>query len=102
MADPIDSASGIIKHWEVITGTVVGLLAILGIIIKRRDGKTVVTQKDLDLLDARIEARIFQCASDIKKAINDSMNNVYEDISKKDNHTNNRIDEILKNTNRRE
>jgi len=99
MSDPIDTATGIMKHWEAITGAAVGILAIFGVIIKRRDGKTIVTQKDLDLLDARIEARIFQCAFDIKKAINESANGIYADINKKDAHVNNRIDDILKDGN---
>ena len=99
MSDPIDTATGIMKHWEAITGVTMGILAVLGIIVKRRDGKTIVTQKDLDLLDARIEARIFQCASDIKKAINESAAGIYADINKKDDHVNNRIDSILKDKN---
>lgn len=96
MSDPVDAASGIMRHWEVLTGILAGILAVFGVIVKRKDGKTIVTQKDLDLLDSRIDNRILKSTSELKKAINDSMSSVYSDISKNNDHINGRVDEILK------
>lgn len=95
MSDEVTVATGMIKHWETITGAVVGLLAIFGIVIGRKKGVSPVTTNDLALLELRIENRISQCASEIKKTISDSMGDIYDHVDKKDSHTNSRIDNIL-------
>lgn len=95
MKDEAEVATGIIKYWESITGAIIGLLAIFGIVLGKKKGVSPVTNKDLEILEMKIETRITQCASDIKKTVTESASDIYDYVDKRHDHTNDRIDKMM-------
>ncbi len=88
MSQDAEHITWLVSKWQEITGITIAILGILGITIKRRSGKMIVTR---DYFDTRLELFSERMQNDI----HDFLGNVYDHVDEKVNRVDKRVDELM-------